>query len=574
MKLREMRDKSNTATSLFGEFQEPAASEWRAAAEEALNGVPWEKALVSGTWEGIRRQPIYHASGDRDVAGIAGVVSGDDWSISQELDVSDPADFNGALLSLLERGLGTVNVLMAGCGRDGLAVDRLDDLARAFEGVIPDAVHWRFGGATGMRLLAVFVAWLERKAVSPGDIRGCLGIDPMGETITGRGGQSMGARMDELAACASHNAKAMPGFRAGLVNTLAYHEAGASAVTELGVSMASGLWMVRELCGRGMDVSEAALQLAFTQAVGADFFMEIAKFRAARLLWARIVEELGGGATSREMRLHARTGCYGKTRRQPETNLVRATTEALAAVLGGVDSLCVGPFDETRGRGSGFARRIAVNLQLVLQEECGLGVLDPTAGSYYIEDLTDQLAGAAWSLLREIEAGGGIVEALRSGHVQQQIADTHAEREQALACRRVSLVGVNCYVHAEENDLEEVEASGQVAGAADCSAVTGTGIVWNSGQPEELIPSMAQSALAGAMMADLDKKLDGCPQGKVPPGSASSRSGALRRTSRYSRRGLRGSCRECRKRRVSASSGWASPVGTGRRSSSSGISSV
>jgi len=441
---------------LFEEFQSSAEAEWREAAGQILKGRSIEQAFESDTWEGIRRRPIYHAADwtAGDGAFTPEIRSG--WLISQGLAVPEPAEFNRALMALLERGQGLVGVRVSGVRRRGLSLGSLDDLDRAFLGLLPNAVGYRFSGASGAWLLALFDAWLDRVGADRTKIEGCLGINPFAEALGSDGSRrSVENRIEEAAVCGIHNLTHLPHFRAGQVNTLRHHEAGANSVVELGISLAAGLSLVREFCERGMSIEQGASQVSFVQAVGGDFFMEIAALRAARPLWSRVIEELGGGEEARVMKLHVRTGRYNKTRRASHTNLVRATSEALSAVIGGVDSLDVGRFDEVSGGDSEFSRRIAVNLQLVLQEECGLDVADPAGGSYYVEALTAEVAEKAWKVFREIEGAGGYVNASRAGMIRSMIDKAHHLRSEALARRRASLVGVNCYVRAGDDDLNE-----------------------------------------------------------------------------------------------------------------------
>lgn len=438
-------------TRIFDDFKSSAEAEWLEAAKLSLKGKPVEPLLESATWEGIRRRAIYHEPDRGAAPEIPTVVPGGAWLISQELNLGDPEDFNEALLKLLARGQGVVNVVLEREGSKGLRLNHLDEMSRAFEGVLADAVGYRFSGASGMATLGLFAAWLERKKADRNVVFGCLGLDPLSDLAQGHSlKSSWSGAMDELATCAHYNKEKLPQFRASMISTVALHEAGSHAVVELAAMLGGGLQVVRELCARGLSVSEAASQVAFTLAVGPDFFMEIAKFRAARLLWTRIIEELGGEEGALHMRLHARTGQYNKTCRQPHTNLVRATSESLSAVLGGADSLCVGSFDESSEEGSEFSRRIATNMQLVLQEECGLGVMDPAGGSYYIEALTSQICEEAWNVFREIEGQGGYLTALSSGLIARKIEETHQARTDALVNRRSSLVGVNCYADSEE----------------------------------------------------------------------------------------------------------------------------
>ena len=435
---------------LFDDFGSSAEAEWLESAKRSLKGGNLERFLSSETWEGISRRAIYHEAERGVTASIPAALPEGAWLISQELALDSPAQCNEALLELLARGQGVANIVLAEEVGDGLEVESFDDICRAFDGVWAEAVGYRFGGEVSMTTLSFFNAWLESKSADKSQIFGCLGLDPLGVLM--RKGNLKGSwsdAMDELFACASYCVESLPQLRSGLVNTLPLHEAGADSVTEIAVGLAGALQLVRELCGRGLTVTDAASQIAFTVSVGSDFFMEIAKFRAVRLLWAKVISELGGAEDQLEMRIHARTGQYNKSRMQPHLNLVRGTSEALSAVIGGADSLGVGRFDEIAQRDTEFARRLAVNLQLVLQEECRLGVCDAARGSYYLETLTDQFCQSAWALFQEVETEGGCLKVLTSGWVESRVEQVYKAKKNSFLKRKVSLVGVNCYPSSE-----------------------------------------------------------------------------------------------------------------------------
>jgi methylmalonyl-CoA mutase len=236
--------------------------------------------------------------------------------------------------------------------------------------------------------------------------------------------------------------------------------------------------------GRGVSIDDAARQVRFTLSIGGNFFMEIAKFKVARMLWAKVVKELGGGPDARRMKIHARTGLANKTQLDPYVNMLRTTTEAFSAVVGGASSICVGCFDETLRLPETFSRRIARNLQIVLQEECELThVIDPAGGSWYIDSLTDELAKKSWAAFQDLEKEGGIVTALKSGTWQSALAQTRSNREAALGQRRASLIGTNQYPNLEEKPLpaglsaspefkaKVRKAAKERRAANDCSAV-------------------------------------------------------------------------------------------------------
>jgi methylmalonyl-CoA mutase len=459
--------------------------DWKSAAEALLKGAPFDKVMMTPTPEGITLQPIYPREA-LDALPQAAALPGADgylrghradgfrvnpWEISQELPLGEPAAFNRALLQDLARGQTAVNVLLDIAtvnGHDpdsapagevcacGLSLACLADLRRALREVVPGAVSFHFHSACGgLAVEALFLAWLAETGTDPAGVRGALNMDPLGTlAMAGTLPTSLDQAYDELALLAAHNAVAMPGFAAAGASGMPVHAAGGSAVEELGAVLATGLAYLRALTARGVALDDAAGQIRFTLALGGNFFMELAKLRAARVLWARIVTELGGSPEAAKMRVHARTGIYNKTRHDPYVNMLRTTTEALSGVLGGADSLCVGAFDECLRLPDEFSRRIARNTQVILQEECELtAVIDPAGGSWFIESLTDGLARAGWDFFRRIEGQGGIAAVLESGWLETLVAATRGGREKLLGQRRVSLVGTNQYPNLGEKPL-------------------------------------------------------------------------------------------------------------------------
>jgi methylmalonyl-CoA mutase len=223
----------------------------------------------------------------------------------------------------------------------------------------------------------------------------------------------------------------------------------------LAFTLATGIEYLREMQLRGLGVNTVAPRIRFAVTVGENLFMEIAKLRALRMLWSRVVAVLGGNEDAQKLSLHVRTSQWNKSVCDPHNNILRATVEALAGVLGGCDSLQVGAFDEVVRPLDDFSRRIARNTQLILQKECNLTrVIDPAGGSWFAEMVTAELADRAWPLFQEVEKLGGMAAALREGFAQEAIHAVAAEKIQAVACRRDSIVGVNQYANPKEQPLE------------------------------------------------------------------------------------------------------------------------
>ncbi len=268
-------------------------------------------------------------------------------------------------------------------------------------------------GTAALPLLAMLVAHARRAGRPASDLHGCLEDDPLGVLAhEGAIPLSLGRAYDEMAQITLWAERHAPRLQTVAVHTYPYHNAGANAVQELAFALATGVAYLRAMQRRGADVNVAARRMRFDFAVGGNFFMEIAKLRAARLLWSQVVDAFCGGGKARWMRQHARRARRNKTTIDPYVNMLRVTTEALAAAVGGVESLHVAPYDEPARPPDEFSRRIARNAQVILQEEAHLtAVVDPAGGSYAVEALTDRLARDAWALFQEIEGMGGMAEA-------------------------------------------------------------------------------------------------------------------------------------------------------------------
>ncbi len=488
-----MSDTKDGDTGLhFDEFPPPTYEAWQAAAVNSQAGKPFEK-LISPSYEGIPIRPLYHRE---DVAPIAaartlpgempylrGPRHLDDslWSIAQELPGGRPADAHRALRT--DRWLDAIHLPLDAPTRAGIdpdhaapeqvgvggvslaSVEDMDELLKApgKPTLVSGTTMMLYrlcihSGASALPLLSLLAAQQQRAGQSLGYLNGYVAADPLG--VLAREGAlsiSLEQAYDEMAALAYWAGGQMPLLATVLVDTAAYHDAGANAVQELAIGLATGVAYLRAMTGRGLHINTAANGIQFQFAVGGQFFMEIAKLRAARLLWAQAVTAFGGDDYFAALHIHARTARRNKSAIDPHVNILRATTEALAAVVGGAESICVAPFDEPAGTSDDFSRRVARNIQVILQEEAHLAsrdvltqLMDTAGGSYAVETLTDQLAHEAWALFQEIERRGGILAALESGFIQSDIATVAEKRAAALAKRRDVLVGVNQFANPAE----------------------------------------------------------------------------------------------------------------------------
>jgi methylmalonyl-CoA mutase len=471
---------------LRADFPSNTYEEWRKAVEALLKGAHFEKVLITQTYEGIELKPLYRKE---DAAGIpylhtlpgfepylrgiqyAGFLSAP-WQIAQQIPYSSPQKFNKTLRYDLERGQTSVYmpldaVTIAGLdsdhgnvgevGRGGVTISTLEDLDTALQGVNLDTTPVFIKAGSAGILVAAFLGALCRKQDKNVYIlKGCVETDPLGELmITGKLPAALDQLYDEMTILAIWASECALNLQVIAVHGDYFHNAGASAVQELAFAVTTGVEYVREVLSRDVIIDDIAPNIRFTFSLGSNFFMEIAKLRAARLLWSKVVEAFGGSKESRKMHIHAQTSLWNKTVYDPYVNMLRATTEAFSGIVGGVNSMHVGAFDETIGLPDEFSRRVARNTQIILKEECHLDrVIDPAGGSWYVESLTSEIAGQAWELFQEVERRGGMYKALEAGFPRDQIAETAQQRIMSLARRKDRMVGTNIYPNVSEKPIE------------------------------------------------------------------------------------------------------------------------
>ncbi|HBC92700.1 MAG TPA: methylmalonyl-CoA mutase, partial [Pelotomaculum sp.] len=475
------------SSRLFGDFPYARYEEWRKAAEKSLKGASFEKKLISKTYDGFEVQPIYWQSDVEDLPhmgslpGFPPFVRGSaalgyflkPWEISQEFSYGDPVALNQAILHDLERGQTEFNFWLdyaglAGLdadeavsedvGRAGVSISSLADLARVLEGIdLEKTPVYMQAGTMGLPVLALLSAYMRHQGKSTEKLRGCIGMDPLGLLIrTGVLPYSLKDAYDAMAWTTAWAREHAPLLQTVLVQGHPYHDAGGSAVQELAFAAATAVEYLGEMQARGMHVDDVAARMRFSFSSGSDFFLEIAKLRAARLIWSQIAGAFGGSEKAQKMYMHVSTSNWNKTIYDPYVNILRTTTEAFAGVIGGADSINIGAFDRAIRPSDDFSRRIARNIHFILNDEVNLTIpVDPSGGSYYVEKMTDSLARKAWSLFQEVEAKGGMSKALQEGFPQEQAAQTAAKRKANIARRKDIFVGTNMYPNTIEKPLAD-----------------------------------------------------------------------------------------------------------------------
>ncbi len=482
--MNEIKAEPAVGGKLFGEFPEPSYEQWRAEAEKALKGASFESKLVTQTYEGIALQPIYTPanlpdSGMISTPGSLPFVRGTHaggyltapWLIAQICDQPQGRDVNTVLKNELARGLQAICLQLdkatlagedpdcaAACkiGDQGFSLASLADLLQVLDGV--DLQQWPIiipCGVSQLPVIALVAGAAQAQGVELENLTGAITADPLGLLVQqGYLPVTLETLYDEMAAVTVWADSQAPQLKTILVDASPYHDAGANAVQELAFAVATAVEYVNKLQARGLDFSVISRHLHFSFSLGANMFMELAKIRAARMLWSQVAEAFGGEEADCTANIHGRTSRFTKTIYDPYVNMLRTTTEAFAGVVGGLDSLYVGPFDEVIRPSDEFSRRIARNTQVMLQQECSLlQPVDPAGGSWYVEALTGELAQKAWELFRQTEAYGGMLQAVQAGFPQDQAAVTAQKRAANLAKRRDAIVGTNVYANLNEKPL-------------------------------------------------------------------------------------------------------------------------
>lgn len=459
---------SDVAKMKEAAFPAPPMEEWEREAEKSLKGKPLER-LVTMTYENIAVKPLYTRRDVEELGpleqypGFGQYVRGarpegyrsEPWKVSQEISAASPSDWNEAVKHDLARGQTEIHFAL---GRLPFAVESVEDVAVMFAGVPLDRYSLRVdAGAQSLPFLALLAAYLQEQGISLSMACGAIGMDPLGAWAEqGTLPCSLERLYDEMAEATKWAKEQMPFVRTIFVRGEPYHNGGANAVQELAFALAAAVEYIRAGLDRGLTVDDIATRMQASFAVGADFFMEIAKLRAARRLFAHVIGAFGGSESARRIELHVRTSRFTKTVYDPYANMLRAGAEAFAAVVGGADGVHVSPFDEAIGLADAFSRRIARNTQLILLEEAHLAhVIDPAGGSYYVETLTAKLAEEAWKLFQQVEEKGGMAKALEDGFVQAEVEAVAKRRLDRVKTRKEKIVGTNVYANLEETSIEK-----------------------------------------------------------------------------------------------------------------------
>ncbi|HSE83109.1 MAG TPA: methylmalonyl-CoA mutase family protein [Thermodesulfobacteriota bacterium] len=468
------RSNSNDkGVNLFEEFPPVSTEEWKATIEKDIKGASFEK-LVWKPYESFTVKPFYRVEDlesldflinelPGELPYMRGARTNNDWQICEDVHETDIRRANRIARDGIGRG-GTSLSFVCEVEDDrinGIPVQGQHDMALLLEGIPLEEVlvHFRCGrGASA--ILSMFINEARERGVRLDTLRGSVDADPINYLeLNGSFYTNQRDSFGEVRSIIHYLNQHMPDFRGLKVHGHAFHDSGASIVQELAFTLASGVEYLDQLTSMDLTSDQIAQHMLFSFSIGSNYFLEIAKLRAARLLWAQIVEQFNPKEEkSMAMAIDARTSSWNKTVYDPYVNMIRGTVEAMAAAIGGCDGLTVVPFDATYKSSGEFSRRIARNTQIILKSESYLDkVIDPAAGSYYIENLTDMIARETWSLFQSVEEEGGIVEALKSGFVQGEIEKTRQKKDMNIAARKDIFLGTNQYPNLEEEISSQIE---------------------------------------------------------------------------------------------------------------------
>ncbi len=483
--------KSASNDLLFTEFTIPSYEEWQEEATRLLKGKPFEKAMFTKTAEGITIKPIYRKEDLEKLThihtlpGYAPYVRGtsteshitEPWQMAQMVYEGTPESFNDAFIHDLYKGQTSLAVIFdkntlngidaddeaaENIGYFGLSISSLQDLTVAFHEVVVDVLPMHIDtGSDPLPLTALFIAFAKENNINIDKLSGVLGYDPIGyAAVNGAINCSLERAFDKMAAVINWCQTEQCPVRTILVQGHPYHNGGIDSVNELAYMLASAAEYIQAMLDRGLKIDKISKRIALSLSVGSNYFMEIAKIRALRMLYATLIEAFGGDDEAQKSFIHAKTSSWTKTVYDPYVNMLRNASESFSAAVGNVDSLTVVPFDEPIREADEFSRRVSRNIQYFLTDECHLTQpIDPSGGSWYVESLTSEIAEKVWRAFNDLMAEGGISKLLAEGTIKARVATKYEERFVDMAKRKHVWVGVNNYANMTEIKLEPKEVN-------------------------------------------------------------------------------------------------------------------
>ena len=473
---------ADSKEKLFSQFPPVSYDTWRAKVDADLKGVPFEKKLVWRTNEGFQVQPMYQRADIEDFKTldsnpgeypyVRGTRDNNHWLVRQEIIADDPAEANAKALDVLGKGVTSLGFKVKEPTREAVAA--------MLEGIDLEKVEINFSCCPrcSVELVQALAEVLKEKGAMA-TFRGSVEYNPLKPAFR-HGAEVNTVNVTETAKALLEEARGIPGLKVLSVNSDIFNNAGAYIYQELGYALAWGAQWMTLLTDAGVDASEAARRIKFNMGISSNYFMELAKFRAARMLWAQIARQYGADEEACKMECHAVTSRFNQTLFDAHVNLLRSQTEAMSAALAGVDSITVTPFDTPYQTPDEFSQRIARNQQLLLKEESHLDkVADPAGGSYYVETLTVSLAKEAWKLFMEVDDNGGFFPCVNAGKIQEAVNASCSKRHDDMARRKEALLGTNQFPNFNEFAAEKIKtgssAAAELATVEGVPAETGKG---------------------------------------------------------------------------------------------------
>lgn len=508
-----MSTNNKTSThSLFAEFPPVSSEEWEELIKKDLNGADYRQKLRWDTGEGIDPLPFYRRE-DLDALKHTGPVPAfkkkkNGWKICQPVFDQDVSEARKTALAAIKNGAEALQFKLRihktdgapGGDVEGTAIQNQGDFKILLTGLQPSSILFHFDTSMiSPAIMAMFHNEINERGLDPAQINATFLYDPYSFTITsGQYPKPEERFLEEARQMVEFCEDRFPNARCLGVDARTYHNAGAAIVQELAFALATGNEYLAKLTDLDLSVDEIASRLHFSFSVGSDYFLEIAKFRAFRWLWANVAEAYDPETYDAVIAyIHGETSAWNKTVYDPYTNILRTTTEGMSAAIAGCDAITVHPFNLTYRKPDEFAQRIARNSQIIFKEEAWLDqVHDPGAGSYYIETLTDQIAGEAWDQFREIEKQGGMLKAVTNQTVAAMVKESARKRDQAIAGRGRVFVGANKYPNADDRMLGQLNPGFSAAFLLEARKKVKI-------DPELIIESLAEAFKNGAQLGDV-----------------------------------------------------------------------
>lgn len=444
---------ADSKEKLFSDFSPVSTEQWMEKVTADLKGADFEKKLVWRTNEGFKVKPFYRMEdleGLKTTDALPGEFpylrgnkkDNNEWLVRQEIKVEDPAEANAKALDILNKGIDSLAFRVKAKELDAAYIEVL------LKDICAECVELNFSTCQGhvVELANLLVEYFKKKGCDLNKLKGSINYDYFNKMLAK--GKEKG-NMVETAKALIAATEALPGYQVINVNALTLNNAGAYIYQELGYALAWGNEYLNQLTEAGVSAATIAKKMKFNFGISSNYFLEIAKFRAGRMLWADIVNSYlaeGDCKCAAQMKIHAETSSFNLTVFDSYVNLLRTQTEAMSAAIAGVDSMTVVPFDKAYETPNDFSERLARNQQLLLKEESHFDkVIDPAAGSYYIENLTVSIAKQAWDLFLAVEDEGGFYAAVKAGKVQEAVNASNKARHEAVAKRKEILLGTNQY---------------------------------------------------------------------------------------------------------------------------------